>query len=268
MAYDSQWRDILSSYVVPDINALTEYRQYCQPLQPPIPNNPAIVIPMGTTVQSGLNFFGWPSTGDATLPSDRFAIKMHDYGIRFTDYPGFPLNQQVNAYLVPVGTDILRTPSCPEAPIREWHLLDQTLPVPLPISVGDLQTVGWIPWDSLDGGSAAMVRRRLIPSVAACAADDPTCTDMSFKLTGRSVWNTRWILIIPGSELMGADPAQGVDIFINGSGAGDSGVRDIKLILNSYGYSGCVSSAASSNADAIPTGEQEWSTTTERNASK
>ncbi len=93
-----------------------------------------------------------------------------------------------------------------------------------------------------------MVRRRLIPTVAACASGDPACTDMSFKLTGRSVWNTRWLLIIPGSELMGADPVAGVDIFINGSGASGIGVRDIKLLFNSYGYSGCVAGASQATA--------------------
>lgn len=241
VAYDAEWRSILSGYVVSDLNALQEYRQFCQPLQPAVPNNPAIVIPLATTVQSGLNLFGWPSTGDATLPSDRFAIKLHSHAIRFSHYPGFPLNQQANVYLVPVGADIMRTPTCPEAPTRQWHLLDQTLPIPFPIGNQDLNTVGWMPWDALDGGSAAMVRRRLIPTVAGCAAGDPQCTDISFKLTGRSVWNTRWLLIIPGSELLGANPQQGIQVFIHGNSPTGTGVRDIQLLFSSYGYSGCIS---------------------------
>jgi len=243
VAYDTEWRDILASYRVEDLNALQEYNQYCQPLQPPVPGNPAIVIPIETTVQSGLNLFGWPSTGDATLPSDRFAIKLHSHAVRFSSYPGFPLNQQVNVYLIPVGADIMRTPTCPEAPTRQWHLLDQTLPIPFPINAQDLDTAGWMPWDALDGGSAALVRRRLIPTTAACAFGDPQCTDVSFKLTGRSIWNTRWLLIIPGSELLGADPNQGVNVFINGASQFGTGVRDIKLVVNSYGYSGCISAA-------------------------
>ena len=250
VAYDAQWRDALSAYVVNNLNNVQEYRQYCQPLQPPVPNNPAVVIPISTTVQSTMNFFGWPSTGDATLPSDRFAIKMHSYAVKFSHFPGFPLNQQANVYLVPVGADIMRTPTCPEAPIRQWHLLDQTLPIPFPIGEQDLSTVGWMPWDALDGGSAAMVRRRLIPTVAACAVGDPQCTDISYKLTGRSVWNTRWLLIIPGSELLGADPALGVSVFINGTTPTGTGVRDIKLEFQSYGYSGCLSGAAAGGTAA------------------
>lgn len=242
VSFDAEWRELLSSFRIDDLNELQEYQQYCQPLQPPVPNNPAIVIPIETTVQSGLNLFGWPSTGDATLPSDRFAIKLHSHAVRFSSYPGFPLNQQVNVYLVPVGADIMRTPTCPEAPTRQWHLLDQTLPIPFPIGELDLAQEGWLPTDALDGGSASLVRRRLIPSTAACSFGDPQCTDVSFKLTGRSIWNTRWLLIIPGSELLGADPELGVDVFINGASEFSGGVRDIKLVIDAYGYSGCVSS--------------------------
>ena len=112
------------------------------------------------------------------------------------------------------------------------------MPIPFAIGEQDLESVGWIPWDALDGGSAALVRRRLIPTVAACATGDPTCTDISYKLTGRSIWNTRWLMIIPGSELEGADPVEGVDVFINGTSG--TGVRDIKFVFNGYGYSGCL----------------------------
>jgi len=238
--YDGEWKTRLSAFVVQDLNAVQEYTQYCQPLQPPVANNPAVVLSFSTTVQSQLNLFGWPSTGDATLPSDRFAIKLHSYGVRFSNYPGFPLNRQVNAYLVPVGADVMRVPACPIAPTRQWHLLDQTMPVPFPLSPGNLSDPEWLPWDSINGGPSALVRRRLIATVAACATNDETCMDVSFKLTGRSIWNTRWLLIIPGSELQGSDPSNGINVFLNGNTASGGGVRDIKLPIKSYGYSGCV----------------------------
>lgn len=254
IAFDAEWRSRLSAAVVPDLNAVQEYTQYCQPLQPPIANNPAIVLPFATTVQSQLNLFGWPSTGDATLPSDRFAIKLHSHAVRFSNYPGFPLNRQINVYLVPVGADVMRVPLCPIAPTRQWHLLDQTLPVPFPISAGNLTDPNWLPWNSLNGGPASLVRRRLIPTVAACATDDAGCTDVSFKLTGRSIWNTRWLLIIPGSELQGSDPANGVNVFINGNTASGIGVRDIKLPVKAYGYSGCALSALDQDEQEF----EEW----------
>ncbi len=231
--YDDDWRAVLRNYVVEDLNAMQEYLQYCEPRQPPILPDPAIVIPFSTTVENGLNLFGWPSTGDEILPADRFAIKIHNYGVRFANYPGSPLNNQVPVYLVPIGADVMRVPS--DGTPREWHLLDQTLPVPFPIGEPELGTPGWIPWDSLSGGSAGMVRRRLIPTVSACPTSAPQC-DISHKLTGRSVWNTRWLLVIPGSQLQGSDPANGIEVFINGNSG--IGVRDIKLDFTCYGYSG------------------------------
>jgi len=64
------------------------------------------------------------------------------------------------------------------------------------------------------------------------------------RLIGRSVWNTRWLLIIPGGTLL-FDPDEGLDTFIDGPeifpGAGirtGEGIDDIKLFFETYGYSG------------------------------
>ena len=50
------------------------------------------------------------------------------------------------------------------------------------------------------------------------------------RLVGRSVWNTEWLLIIPGLTL-NSDPNEGIDRFIQQ-------VTDIKLIFQTYGFSG------------------------------
>ena len=59
------------------------------------------------------------------------------------------------------------------------------------------------------------------------------------RLIGRSVWNTRWLLIIPGARL-DSDPQTGVNLFIYGNPEGtpnaSGGVTDIKLFLKSYSY--------------------------------
>lgn len=239
-SFDADWRAKLESFREVDLNTMQEYNLFALPLQGGPATNPALVIEFSTFVQAGHNFFGLPSTGDETLPSDRFAIKIHEYGVRFADYPGAPLNNQVNVYLIPVGADTLRVPQCPDAPIRVWQLIDQTLPIPLILGDEYFDTPSWQPWDALDGGAAALVQRRLIPTVAACPASEPFC-DSSVKLTGRSIWNSRWMLIIPGSELEGADPVDGIDVFIGD--ANNPGVSDIKLLFTSYGYSGCAVSA-------------------------
>jgi hypothetical protein len=150
-------------------------------------------------------------------------------------YASPPLNRQVHVYLIPTGVDIMRVPT--DGSIREWNVLDQSLPVPFPVSEAELQRPDWMPWDSLVGGSAAMAHRRRLPTVTACPVTEEEC-DLNYKLIGRSIWNTQWYLIIPGSQLMGEDPEQGIDLFINGEFG--TGVRDLKLTFELYGYSGDV----------------------------
>ena len=50
------------------------------------------------------------------------------------------------------------------------------------------------------------------------------------RLIGRSVWNTQWLLIIPGGTLL-ADPEAGLDEFVDN-------VTDIKLFFQTHAYSG------------------------------
>jgi hypothetical protein len=50
------------------------------------------------------------------------------------------------------------------------------------------------------------------------------------RLIGRSVWNSRWKLVIPGRTLL-HDPNEGLDRFIQT-------VRDIKLRFVTYSYAG------------------------------
>jgi len=65
------------------------------------------------------------------------------------------------------------------------------------------------------------------------------------RLVGRSVWNTRWLLIIPGQNLL-YDPDEGIETFIHGAPIPGSdertgnGVTDIKLLgyLSLLGYLG------------------------------
>jgi len=55
---------------------------------------------------------------------------------------------------------------------------------------------------------------------------------MSFesRLVGRSVWNTRWMMIIPGGKFH-YDADLGLDSFIEN-------VKDIKLFFQTYAISG------------------------------
>ena len=71
---------------------------------------------------------------------------------------------------------------------------------------------------------------------------DPAETINDSRLIGRSVWNTRWLLIIPAGTLH-TDRNEGIQRFINGALRADgtrdgNGVSDIKLFFQTYAYSG------------------------------
>ena len=263
-AEDPLWRDVLSGnepppgnsmgagFTIEVVNSLEdvpEYLQYCVPLDfgggDPTgcddpgsdPNaNPAIVIRFDTRIESGLNLFGIHSHGDEVFPSTYNAIKLHAVGIRLLNYPSGLLNNQAEMYLIPRGADILRVPS--DRSIREWHLLDQTLPVPFPFGEQDLESPDWTPIeDGTIGGSNAVAKRRHYPTITGLPAQGtPDDEDLRYFLTGRSAWNTGWTLIIPGSELYGQCPTEGIEIFIEN-------VRDIRLLFNTYGYAGTTRAA-------------------------
>ena len=80
--------------------------------------------------------------------------------------------------------------------------------------------------DSLSGQLGAI--RRYSSFRAGVLEDDPPL--VATRLIGRSVWNTGWMLIIPGQTLHN-DPATGLSEFINN-------VSDITLTFETYGYSG------------------------------
>ena len=97
------------------------------------------------------------------------------------------------------------------------------------------------------GGVSAESRIRRHPSFRAYfGGRDSEPTDAALdavRLTGRSVWNTRWILVIPAGTL-GADRETALKAFINGldtdrDGVSDvSGVSDICIGFKTYSTGG------------------------------
>jgi len=70
---------------------------------------------------------------------------------------------------------------------------------------------------------------------------NPAETISDSRLIGRSVWNTRWLLIIPAGTLH-TDRNEGIQRFIHGAlrpnGTRDgNGVSDIKIFFQTYAYS-------------------------------
>ena len=232
-AAGADWRAELQKRIVPDLWAIPEFRRYCRPFAPESAGpQPGLVIRFPTTVTFGLNYFGWPlGGGDSAYDPTQFATKVRSAGIWFTGYPGTGLSQTPRIFLVPVGADVLRAPDDYTLAIREWRVVDQKVPVPFPIGASSLNNETWIPMnDSLSDTFADIRRFSSFRAYHDSGAFNPSETITDSRLIGRSVWNTDWMLIIPGGTLL-YDPNQGLDLFVNS-------VTDIKLFFQTYAYSG------------------------------
>ncbi len=247
---DEAWADKLENeFRVDDLWQLPEFRRYCKPFAPESAGaQPGLVIPFETTVTSGLNFFGFPlGPGDSAYDATHFATKIRQVGSWFTNYSGLPLSNTPRVYVVPVGADVLRSPSDDLFTTREWQVVDQVIPVPFTLGAADLDDPFWIPMNDTLSDNFASIRR--IGTFRAYHTDgiepvEPDELSTDSRLIGRSVWNRRWLMIIPGATLL-ADPDEGLDTFIHGQlipgGGGErdgNGVKDIQIYFSTYAYTG------------------------------
>ncbi len=241
-----RWRETLERHVVPNLLELPEFQRHCIPFSPTQPVEPAIVIPFGTTVNFGLNFFGWPAGGgDNDYDSTKFATRIRSVGVWFANYNnlGGGMINTPRVYLVPVGMDVMRAPTQGNTYIREWRVLDQALPVPFPLNGNVPGDSNWIPInDTLFEDFASIRRFGRFRAFHDSGNFNPAETISDSRLIGRSVWNTRWLLIIPAGTLH-TDRTEGIQRFINGAlrpdGTRDgNGVSDIKIFFQTYAYSG------------------------------
>ena len=240
------WREVLRRHVVDNLFDLPEFQRYCIPFQPHDPAEPGLVIPFSTTINFGLNFFGWPAGGgDNDYDSTHFATKIRSVGVWFANYNslGGGMINTPRVYLIPVGMDVMRSPTSPTGATREWRILDQALPVPFPLGAGDLNNPDWIPQnDSLFGSFNDLRRFARFRAYHDSGSFNPNETINDNRLIGRSVWNTRWMLIIPAGALH-SDRQEGLARFIDGALLGNGerdgfGVTDIKLFFQTYAYAG------------------------------
>jgi|GEM_PF-1654959 len=248
------WRETLQRRVVNNILDLPEFQRYARPFFPTLPAEPAIVIPFATTINFGMNFFGWPlGGGDSAYDSTHFATKVRSVGVWFSNYNnlGGGMSNTPRVYLFPVGADVMRSPSDDSGTTREWKILDQRLPPPFPIGENELSRPNWVPRvDSLDQlfGTLGAVRRfSMFRAFHDSGSFSTQETINNNRLIGRSVWNTRWLLIIPAGTLH-SDRTEGLQRFINGGllpgetapdgRRNGNGVTDIKIFFQTYAYSG------------------------------
>jgi len=241
-----RWRETLDRHVVPNLLTMPEFQRHCIPFNPTQAVEPGIVIPFSTSINFGLNFFGWPAGGgDNDYDSTKFATKVRSVGAWFANYNnlGGGMINTPRVYLFPVGLDVMRAPTQGNPFIREWRILDQALPVPFPLSAASLNNPAWTPInDSLSEDFAAIRRFGQFRAFHDSGNFNPAETISESRLIGRSVWNTRWLLIIPAGTLH-TNRNEGIQRFINGAllpdGTRDgNGVSDIKIFFQTYAYPG------------------------------
>lgn len=231
---DTRWAQALGGARVDDLWQVPEFRRFCRPFAPRSEGaQPGLVIEFATSINPGKNVFGRPlAGGDNAFSSANFATKISAIGAWFEGYVETALSTTPRVYLVPVGDDVLRISDALEPEPRVWDVLEQRIPVPYVINSEQLNSPGFIP--SIEGldGSFDEIRRfgdfRAYHSTGSGFDSSQLTTDS--RLIGRSVWNTRWLLIIPGAHLS-ADADAGLDAFI-------ASVTDIKLLFQTYANQG------------------------------
>jgi hypothetical protein len=224
----ARWRDALKARLVPDLNQLPEFVTHCRPLGSGA--QPGLVLRFPTSIEAGRNFFGLQlAPGDHGFSLANFATKIQTLGVQLENYGPAGLAATPRAYLVPVGNDYMRTSTNALPVVRAWSVVERRLPVPFTINSNNLSSPGFIP--TLDGtdGTFGATRRHGDFRLYYDGDEEQTLT-ANVRLIGRSVWNSEWMLIIPGVNLH-HDAESGLDAFTES-------VSDIKLHILTYSHSG------------------------------
>ena len=257
---DPTWKDLLAASYVADLKSDDDVKRYCLNINPAGSLSvPGFVIEFSTNIHTGYNFFGQAlASGDSTFSPSSFATKIRTSGIAFPGYIGMASPTTVGGplagtgstspndpgtgftdpnglsatpyiYLIPVGLDSIRAPAPSDTNIvRSWQVEDQA--IPLPFDIG-----GAFSGSNLTGLQSLTESFTLRKHQAFRAVPDGTVFSASpgftnSRLIGRSVWNSKWKLVIPGHTLH-ANPTNGLKTFQNT-------VKDILLYFESYSYSG------------------------------
>jgi hypothetical protein len=237
---------------VDNLHASSDFMRYCRPYTDTTNVEPGLIIPFSTCVVAGQNYFGNPLCGgDNAYDASHAATKVRSRGVWFAGYTnnfntnatGSGLANQPHVYLIPVGEDVMRSPTRNALQVRHWQVLDQAIPLPYNVGGADIDNPDWLPVvDSLREPLAQIRRFASFRAYHDSGGFNPAETCTNGRLVGRSVWNTRWLLIIPGRTLL-SDPAEGIERFIHGAmiagvGRDTNGVKDIKIFFQTYSIPG------------------------------
>ena len=252
---DKAWQQTLEQHMVSNLMSDPDVASQCRNLRKVDGSAvPGIVIPFGSTIEHGKNFFGLPTAGgDHLFSASNFATKIYSVGVMFEGYVGMDPFAHLNlgadsadtndpnvlsatpyVYLIPCGVDKMMAPPLGDTgEIRSWKVVDQALPLPYNLGASDFNTTQFFGANDTLSEEPWVVRQHQ----AFRAVDDPAffyglqpAEFGSSRLIGRSVWNTQWKLVIPAYGLLN-DEQTGLNRFA-------AGVDDIKLFLRTYSNAG------------------------------
>jgi hypothetical protein len=258
--FDGDWKVFLGSKFMADIQQDPDVKKLCMNINAGgALAVPGLVIDFRTTINTGFNFFGHPlAGGDSTYSPSSFATKIRTAGLAFPGYVGMAspttlggslsgtgstspldpgaaygdpngLSATPYIYLIPAGDDSIRAPIPSDLNVvRTWKIEDQAIPLPFDIG-GAFSATNPGALQSLTETYTLRKHQafRAVPD-GTVFSSAPGFTNA--RLVGRSVWNSKWKIVIPGSTLR-ANPTSGLESFQNT-------VKDIILYFESYSHAG------------------------------
>jgi hypothetical protein len=244
-AADEAWQQTLEQHIVPNVLSDPQVAAYCRGLKKADGSAiPGFIIPFSTTVEDGKNFFGLDlAAGDHAYSQSNFATKIAAVGLALPGYIGMAsgestqpgaLSATPSAYLIPCGSDFMRTPLGDTGDIRSWQVVDQALPLPYNLGASAFNTTQFFGPNDTFAERPWVIRKhqafRMVADPSLYEAGDLPTVYTNSRLIGRSVWNSRWKIVIPAHTLLNNEQ-QGLNNFA-------ATVKDVKLFLRTYSNSG------------------------------
>jgi hypothetical protein len=242
---DEAWQQTLEQHIVPDVMSDPHVAAYCRGLKKADGSAiPGFIIPFSSTVEDGKNFFGLDlAAGDHAYSQSNFATKIAAVGVALPGYVGMSYGESTQpnalsatpyAYLIPCGTDYMRTPLGDTGEIRSWQVVDQALPLPYNLGASDFNTTQFFGPNDTFAERPWVIRKhqafRMVENPEVYLEGELPIVYTNARLIGRSVWNSQWKIVIPAITLL-KDEQMGMDNFAKS-------VDDIKLFLRTYSNSG------------------------------
>jgi hypothetical protein len=252
---DTAWKQVLQQHMVPNLMADPDVARYCNNLKTPDGSAvPGIVISFASTIDHKKNFFGLArAAGDHAYSPSSYATKISSAGLVLKGYVGMdpyaegtpgaggPSSLAANAlmatpyvYFIPCGIDSMLAPPLGDTnTVRSWTVHDQALPLPMNLGASAFNSTQLFDANGTLSEQPWILRKhqafRPVNDPAFFYSSVPAEFTNS-RLVGRSVWNTRWKIVIPAYTLL-SDEQEGLNRFV-------ASVTDIQLFLRTYSHSG------------------------------